>query len=339
MLKIKEILFKIPKAAYKWLFFLFLILDAIGLGLSQLLEKIDLFDISAMYNSVLAIIPQIVPFTEKYIWAFIGLTIFFLIMWLYRPRLLLLKHVSFSPEIAGVEPDFLKEYYVKILEINEYQKMSQLTNNSIITAIAFQDEIIEKVKLRIRNSNLCYYGIAHTPLVFRLGFKLGDQINLKFLHKLRSNESLFQEWTSVQTYAAIQSNEFNKTVDSQELIVSISTSLEIKKEDLISLKPNNKHILMFKTNSFSFDNIINYVVAENCRNNIMIEIRESVKKYHIKKIHLVISSSVAFTFFLGQAFSAQHDPITVVYHYQNNEYKWGICINEIPENAVVINNA
>jgi len=338
MLKNKEILFKIPKTVYKWLFFLFLILDAIGLGLSQLLEKIELFDISATYNSILAIIPPIVPFTEKYILVFIGLTIFFLVMWLYRPHLLLLKHVSFSPEIAKVEPDFLKEYYAKIIEINECQEMSQQTNNTINAAVAYQDKIIDKVKLKIKKNNLCYYGIAHTPLVFRLGFKLGDQSNLKFLHKLRSNESLFQEWTSGQTYAAIQSDESNETADSQELIVSISTSLEIKEEDLISLKSYDKHILMFKTNSFSFDNITSYVVAENCRNGIMIKIRECVKKYHIKKIHLVISSSVAFTFFLGQAISAQHDPITVVYHYQNNEYSWGICINEIPENAVVINN-
>jgi len=336
MNKIKYILLKIPKKVYKWLFLVFVLIDAIGLGLSSLLEKIEFFNISSTYNSILTIIPSLEIIAEKYTRVFIGATFLWLILWLYRPRLLLLEHTSFAPDIADVESEFLRKYYVNTIKIDECELMKNNTDDGIIRAIDYQDKIISDLKMK--GINICYYGIAHTPLVFRLGFKMGDQSNLKFLHKLRSNESLFQEWSNEGAYAAIQPNEFNKTVGSREIIVAVSTSLEIKKEDLQSLQPDNKHILMFRANTLSFDNITSYSVAENYRTTIMISIRECVKKYQIKKIHLIISSSVAFTFFLGQAFSNQHDPITIIYHYQNNEYRWGICINELSENALVVNN-
>lgn len=336
MNRVRKILLNVPKNVYKWLTFVFVLIDAICFGLSTILEKIEVFDISSTYNSILAIFPWLENIAEKYTVVFVGLTFVWLFLWLYRPRLLLLEHTSFAPDIADIEAEFLRNYYVKTIKVDECELMKNNMDDGIIRAIDYQDRVINDLKMK--GIGLCYYGIAHTPLVFRMGFKMGDQSNLKFLHKLRSNDSLFQEWSNEGAYAAIQSNEFNKTVSSQELIVSISTSLEIKKEDLLSLQPENKHILMFKTNNLSFDNITSYSVAENYRTTIMIGIRECVKKYQIKRIHLVISSSVAFTFFLGQAFSNQHDPITIIYHYQNNEYRWGICINEASEKALVINN-
>lgn len=99
----------------------------------------------------------------------------------------------------------------------------------------------------------------------------------------------------------------------------------------------NEACAVFESNHFSVDSILSYVQAENFRNFIMHAIRTSVKKYGIKKIHLAISSSVAFTFFLAQAFSAQHDPRVVVYHYDNGDYPWGICMKRKAESAVVIN--
>lgn len=253
------------------------------------------------------------------------------------PKYTSVKHISFAYDIAAVKANVLEKYKVKNIEINQYEDMKNI--DTIIQAVSSQDQMIEMLMRARKSAGLCYYGIAHTPLIFRLGFKLGDQNNVMLLHKIRANNSLFDEWSKdTNGYSAIVPEESNKSVQSTELIVSISTSLKITKKDLESLKPENKHILNFESNVISFDSIMSYYQAESFRSAIMHGIRECVKKYNIKKIHMVISSSVAFTFLLGQALSAQHDPVTVVYHFEKNRYPWGICMNEEATNALVIND-
>ena len=66
------------------------------------------------------------------------------------------------------------------------------------------------------------------------------------------------------------------------------------------------------------------------------KVREIVKRYDIRCIHMVISSSVAFTFFLGAGFSSQHDPDIIVYHYDNGKYIWGIDMKRNGSDAVII---
>lgn len=336
MEKIKRIIVRIPKKIYMIIFFILLIIDGIGFNFDKMLKNIEVFSIADTYNSITAVCPSIQQIAQQYRYVFFALTIVLFVLWRYRPKLFLVKHVSFSKDIAAVQPNILKKYFVKEIEINQCDEMKK--TETIVNAVAIQDKIAEDMQNKRKSSSLCYYGIGHTPLIFRLGFKMGDQNNIMLLHKIRSNDSLFEEWTYDGGYSAIQPHEKNISITSNELIVSISTSFVINDTDLKSLKPENKHILSFVSNNISFDSITSYKLAENFRNTIMINIRDCVKKYGIRKIHLVISSSVAFTFFLGQAFSAQHEPITVVYHFQNGAYPWGICINEPADKALIIND-
>ena len=43
---------------------------------------------------------------------------------------------------------------------------------------------------------LGFYGIAHIPFLFRIGYYLGDQSNIQIFHKSRENDSIFMEWCS-----------------------------------------------------------------------------------------------------------------------------------------------
>lgn len=336
MEKIKRFVVGIPKKVYMIGFFLFLLIDAIGFKFDQILKSVEVFSIADAYNSLIAVFPTIQQVAQQYRYVFLVLTVVFFVLWIYRPKLILVKHVSFSKDIAAVQPNILRRYFVKEIEINQCDEMKK--NDTIVNAITIQDKTAEDIQNKRKTSSLCYYGIAHTPLIFRFGFKMGDQNNIMLLHKIRANDSLFEELTHESGYSSIQPNERNISIKSNELLVSISTSLPISVNDLQSLRPENKHILSFVCNNISFDSITSYKLAENFRNTVMITIRDCVKKYGIRKIHLVISSSVAFTFFLGQAFSAQHEPITIVYHFQNGTYPWGININEPANNALVINN-
>ena len=85
---------------------------------------------------------------------------------------------------------------------------------------------------------------------------------------------------------------------SDELIVEVSSTFEIKESEIADLKPANKHIVIFKGNILNFDAITSYVDAQNAREVILVTMRSLVKQYDIRKIHMVISSSAAFTVFL-----------------------------------------
>lgn len=333
--RIDRMITSIPKPVYMTAFMLFLLIDAVGLNLASLLKKIEIFDIAASYNSLTALYPPITKIAQDYILVFLVLTVVLFAMLLYRPKVIMVKHISYAQDVASVNQDILKKYYVKKIDINQYESMK--STETILEAISEQDQTAKSILKSRKSANLCYYGIAHTPLIFRLGFFMGDQNNIMLLHKARTNGSLFDEWSNDNGYSTITPREANEIVLSTELIVSISTSLKINERDLASLNPENKHILNFESNIISFDSIMSYTQAENFRSTIMHGIRDCVKRYGIKKIHLVISSSVAFTFFLGQALSAQHDPITVVYHFEKGVYPWGICMNENADNALVVN--
>ena len=117
--------------------------------------------------------------------------------------------------------------------------------------------------------------------------------------------------------------------------MAISTSLPIQDYHLNIFHPKNKHILKFITNYIGFDSIVSYKDAEQLRTNILSTIRNAVIKYNIKRIHMVISSSVAFTFFLAQGFSQQHDPEIIVYHYEQGTYPWGISMHQNSDKAYI----
>ena len=129
--------------------------------------------------------------------------------------------------------------------------------------------------------------------------------------------------------------ELNKGSKSQELYAAIGTTFPIKTEEISSINKNNGHVLIFQSSALGFDVLGSYEQANNLRNQILKTIRDRVKKYNIRKLHLMISSSVAFTFLLGTSFSAQHDPEIIVYHYENGQYTWGISMTKNGEESVI----
>ena len=89
-------------------------------------------------------------------------------------------------------------------------------------------------------------------------------------------------------------------------------------------------------NQLGFDVIRSYEQAEVLKGHILSIVRQKNKEYGIKKLHLMISSSVSFTFLLATGISKQHDPEIVVYHYEKGVYTWGINISKCDEEAILL---
>lgn len=313
-----------------------IILDVIALGLGEWIEKIEVGEIAAWKHTVENFIPGCITNKTLYtIFPLLILTIVAVLLLFYKHRMVLICHASYSPEMAPVDNvEIGREYYIKNQKIDLCDCMCRF---ALGKAIDIQDEVIRKVGAK-HNYEIGYYGVAHTPLIFRAGFNVGDQRKVHLFHRARNNEALFKEWSKEKNGwddTLEETKEFNKGSRSQELYVAIGTTFPIKNEEIASINQNNGHVLIFKSSTLGFDVLGSYEQADIMRNQIINVIRNRVKKYNIRKLHLMISSSVAFTFLLGTSFSAQHDPEIIVYHYENGKYTWGISMSKSGEESII----
>lgn len=332
-----EQLYKLYKKHYYKIFTLFLIIFLISLGADGILKKIEIGGISGIYNTIVAIVPEKCLTALQRLRLPIGVLLAAsIILFMWKKRMSVLCHISLAHGMAPLSSDIKKEYYIKEknLDLTRYSYPNDLHQVIMEQDLAIKDFISTK-------GIHSYYGIVHTPLIFRAGYMYGDQQEIHLYHKKRSNNANFEEWDTSLDVDKWETRfkdvkEENKSCKSNDLIVSISTSLEIKNVEIESVTNAKCHMIKFQLHTLGFDIIGNYTQAEILRKQILSKIREMVKQYDIRRIHMVISSSVAFTFFLGVGFSFQHDPDIIVYHYENGKYIWGIDMKKSGSSAVII---
>ena len=109
-----EQLCKLYKKYYYLIFTLLLILFLISLGTGENLKKIEIGEVSAIYNTIVAFVP------EKYLMALqrisfpIGvLLVISIILFAWKKRMNVLCHVSLAHGMAPLSPNVKKEYYIK----------------------------------------------------------------------------------------------------------------------------------------------------------------------------------------------------------------------------------
>lgn len=308
------------------------VLTAIAVGFS--VDKIKIDPIDGIYQTILSICPDsliIIPKIKPVVIAWFIISAF---MYVFRESYYMISIRSLAPDLEDIDDkDIQKKYWMRHIDIDI---SDIIRTQGIKKAIEEIDRKCRYLQRKRGDHKLGFYGIAHTPFLFRIGYCIGDQSNIQIFHKARENGSIFMEWVRQRGSFKLQEpEELNKNVISDELIVAISTSFEIKMNEIDSLDPHRKHILLFKGNTLDFDAITSYSDAEKARTQIMGKIREVVKVYDIQKVHLVIASSAAFTFFLGMAYSRQHDPECIVYHYERPYYPWGISIKKTTRRCII----
>lgn len=307
-------------------------LTAISVDIS--IDKIKIGSFDDVYQTIIGIWPDSVIIIPKlkigvFLWFIVSI-----IMYIFRESYYLISIRSLAPDLENVnDKDIRKKYWMRRIDID---LSDTIKTQGIKKAIEEIDDKCRYLDRKRWGHKLGFYGIAHIPFLFRIGYYLGDQSNIQIFHKSRENDSIFVEWCSQRGSFKLQEpEELNNGVISEELIVVISTSFEIKTNEIDSLDPHRKHILLFKGNILDFDAIISYKDAEEAKTQIMGKMRELVKAYDIQKVHLVIASSSAFAFFLGMAYSRQHDPECIVYHYDRPNYPWGISIKKTARRCIV----
>lgn len=337
--RLSDRVLSIDKKYFRGVLIVLIVCEVVLWGYGSVLQKIHFGDISGIYDTYeefRAYIPPAVKAVIKHlrIPLLIPLIVDFVFL-VWKRKYILISICSFSPDLVKADVK-KKNRRISRKQLNLCDEMQKL---NVTEAVAKADSFIANIQKHRGNAELGIYGIMHTPLLFRIGYDLGDQNNVDLYHKKRTNDSSFEEWKQCTARYKIKTEEKNKGIKSDEMIVAVSTSLEITRSEISCLSPESKHILSFTGSVLDFDAIMNYPDAAAIRDIIMREIREKSKKYDIRKIHMVISSSVAFTIFLGMSYSKQHDPECIVYHYVQPGYPWGISICSPAEDCFVRNES
>lgn len=227
--------------------------------------------------------------------------------------------------------------------VEEFEKINYKNTSfkiDIQKIIDRQDAFIKKfIANKVTGKEYGYMGISHTPLILRAGMKMTDGNILRLFHKKRG-DSFYTELNNEAAYPELRIEKKVENSKSNELIVAISTSFQIEDSQLNIFDPVNKNVLKFKSDNLDVDSILSKNQLDSYINFILREVRDFVNKNDIEKIHLVISSSIAFTFALGQRLTTSYDKEIIIYNYEarsSKKYPWGLKLFEDSYDCVVVN--
>lgn len=312
------------------------------------LNKIKFLE-NSFYDTIVAFFPEFVQFLAVPLGrAICGVTailfaICFLLKIFYRPCALLIAHSTMGHTLT-LAKDIRKKFWFKKKNISYELPFRNASSEEIAKAVRTQDTAVSDIKEKNWRSTIFYYGVAHTPLVFRLGYQFGQAKRVRLLHRFRPNgdEQEFDELPPVDDdkLARLHREIINNLEDSsRELLVAISTSYPIIEENLLAIDPEKKmfrYWVQISDEDNGVDFFDSYHKIRTYASSFEEDIEKLVRNWNIKTVHVVISSSVPFTFYLGQLMNNNQFNRILVYHYDRTKFTWGIDIMETdPEKAVV----
>lgn len=305
------------------------------------IESIEVFN-SDYLNEPINIVRDISFFYAKIkivIWIILIIDILLIILKLMlKDNITVLMVNTFNNTNTEIKSSYINTEVIK----GDFSSDVKLLRNDYLQykkVIEKIDYIAEKFMDEKKKGSYAFAGIMHTPFIVRLGFKIGDETYFKLYHKKRDKD-YFELLKNRNEYIGnLPKLNVEKRLkdDSNELIVAISTTFDIREEKLEKFNLENNNYIKFETSEKGFDVIRSEKQINEYKNCIFREVRGIVQDKDIKKIHLCISSSVAFTFAIGQGLSKNYDPQVIVYNYEDQKYTWGVDIFSESNNSIIYN--
>ncbi|MDR3583989.1 MAG: SAVED domain-containing protein [Desulfosporosinus sp.] len=268
----------------------------------------------------------------------------FSLLWLCKKntkrKLLIIEHSSLQKMNFTFDEKELGDYADKRLLINQYKTLNNIemsTEEKVSLAITEIENKIPKILNYVdKGYQIGYAGIANIPVTFMLGYELGDENKKLYFHKRRDNPTddnfhlLKDEPRQLTFKSHVTQNDLTK---SGKILLLIQLTQPIKEADLQGVLEDNDYIIKYE-----IPQTINYDVVDSSRqindytNRILSDIAEIQKNTNIIQIKICVAASGAFIFALGTKFSKTQNKDTVIFHYQNDTYPWGINVTKkIPQ--------
>jgi hypothetical protein len=266
---------------------------------------------------------------------FIGLMIVWLLITNVKRKLLIIEHSSLQIMNFTYQEKELGDYAVKRLQINQYETLNNtdLSLQEKVTKIIneiekFLPQILENVE---KGYQVGYAGIANIPTTFMLGYELGDENKKWYFHKFRKDpDDDFHLLKSEDRQLIFEKNEKpNDLSRPGKILLLIQLTRPISSEDIQDVLEDNDYIIKYE-----IPKTINYDVVDSAQQinqyieDIITYITKIQKNSNITEIKICVAASSSFIFGLGTKFSKTQNKDTVIFHFQNNTYPWGINVTK-----------
>jgi len=257
----------------------------------------------------------------------------------HRNNLLLIRHQSLDPII----PDAIRD------DLPDNLRNTSFTEIAIDLAHLFEDGRLTNLQLAIDeqraktneirrlyesnpNIDLVYYGIAHIPLVFLLGYQLNVRRPINIFEHNRGNN----RWNLLQTATSfpdliVQGYPSDVSKLGTDIIIKFGVSYPIMDTDVNQILPSANSMIELAVPSPSPDVVRNIDQLEKYAlifRAILDEIHNLSAR--IDCVHVFYAGPVSLAFRCGQLISPTIHPKVLVYNYVSHDhpkYKWGIHVN------------
>lgn len=272
----------------------------------------------------------------------------YIILWLLyvirsciKIKLLIIEHNSLNEVNFKIDREDLDDFAIKKYKINQFYifnsenkfNYEEIANKAIISIKYHLYNIRKKIK---KGYFVGYAGISNIPITFMLGYEIGDENISYFFHKKRinGNEKEFEVIKSEDYIEKLETKKYENDTNRQgDLVVLISLSKTVFDYQLKGIKNENDYVLKYKTKNINYDIITSTKQINDYITIIMKDIEEIQSK--IDKIKICIGAPSIFIYALGTKFSKTQNKDVIVYHFEKDEYPWGINISR---KTVVLNN-
>ena len=261
--------------------------------------------------------------------------------------LLLIRHQSLDPIVPEVVRDDLPS---NLRNLNSAEVAVDLTHlfsdgrlvnprSAINEQLVLGNEILNWYKVN-PNVELVYYGIAHIPLVFLLGYQLNARRRINIFEHNRENN----HWNLLSTADTFpdlivrnSTHDGVNNVGAAEAVIRFGVSYPILDVDVKQIVSRSLLTVDLTLPSPAPDSIRNISQLENYAR----EFRNTLDKIHnldvgIERVHVFYSGPVCLAFRCGQLISPTIHPKVLIYNYFSRDvprYKWGIHVNISPSST------
>ena len=256
-----------------------------------------------------------------------------------RKNLLIIRHQSLDPIMPDAIRDDLPDN-LRNMAFNEIAiDLTHLFSDGRLTdpqlAINEQQEKTNEIRrLYKSNSNidLVYYGIAHIPLVFLLGYQLNVRRSINILEHNRRNN----KWNLLQTANSfpdliVRGALTDASNNGTDVIIKFGVSYPISNTDVKQIVLLSKSTMELTLPSPTPDAVRNIDQLEK----YALMFRAMLDEIHnlsakIGCVHVFYAGPVSLAFRCGQLISPTIHPRVLVYNYFSQDepkYKWGIHVN------------
>jgi hypothetical protein len=256
-----------------------------------------------------------------------------------HPKILAIKHVSIArvptnTVVQSLDPN------ISLSQLNLDQSAFSLgTRESIRDALVIHEQVprrYDEFKENNPEGSVCYFGLAHVPLAFDLGYRLTNKRPVRFFEfdRYRTATPPWKELTVGGSMIDLLTSGLPETVsnDGGDVVVRIGISAMIHKNQIAEfsrgcLASVNIGLAKPRRDAISSMTEIALIGKEfrECLDDIY------AKLPNLKNIHIFFAGPCSLAMYLGQLLLSSTDSRIICYNFDKNSknpYSWGLRISQ-----------